>query len=159
MEIVPTMRSRTTARRRRRQSPDEVAGYVIVIDRWSAYWGHHLSLGRRRERGPTGTNETLEFRGRVFRPDGFRYPDAEVGFQRMDEPVVEDPPVSIGLLTLGTGKLRATVFLEPDPLRDLAILASSNRIAVIHLAASALRYRKALITGVEVFTEFVPEDW
>jgi hypothetical protein len=150
-------------RRRRRnvnRQVDEHASYVITITGWDSWSSFRVSDGSQWQPGPYGDSKTLTLRGEVYRPEGFKYPRAEVTLSAQDRMQEETKnPLCIGVLNANDDTLRAYVSVPGETLSHLTTVAGSGRLRMVHLSGTRLRYRKGTIASIDLNTNFVPEEW
>lgn len=158
----PARKAPTTASRprKRRRPLDEIITYVVTVTAWDRHWSFRVSDGSRWELGPYGGHGTLTLHGQVYRPEGFKYPRAEVTLSgRLGMRTERDTSTSIGSLDARDDLLRAYVFVPAEDMAELTVLTTSGRLQMAALSGTPLRYRQGQVRGLSLHTDFDPEEW
>lgn len=82
------------------------------------------------EPGPYANSGTLTLNGEVFRPEGFKYPRAEITLSGQDKMTEEGGhPKAIGSINVRDDLLQAYIFVPIESMGKLTSLAACDRIA------------------------------
>jgi len=93
-------------------------------------------------------------------PEGFKYPRAAITLSSRDKMLEEtDHPKSVGWIEVGNGLLQAYVSVPAESMGELTMLAASDRLKIVHLKGTPLRYRRGRVHSISLNTEFDPDEW
>jgi hypothetical protein len=159
-----TRQAKTSSyRKRRRNAREEHVGYLVRITGWDYYYSFRPSDPKSRwDPGPYNELATISFGGDIVRPQDSKYKRAKVTFSSragMMEENRAEPPKTIGSLTANDEELSAYIFIPAERVADLAVVAQSGRVQIVHFGATRLRYRSATVHTVSLSTEFDEEEW
>ena len=145
---------------RPRAKASEPEDYVVAVASWDLSWS--FSAGDpKHDPDPYREFSTLLLRGPVHRPASFRYPLAEITVSGQADLLIKarDQPArsTIGYLQGNNEVLQAYVQVPLERLAMLVAGAPRFRLAVV--SGSKLFRRRSSIRGIQLDTEFKPEDW
>jgi len=145
--------------KKRARNVGELITYVVTVARWDRWWSFGIG-DKKWDAGPYKHYGTLTLRGAVHRPAGFRYPRAEIVLSSRDN-MLDDrgEPKNIGMLSAHEDILQAYVFVPASDMSELALLAMSVKLQLVHMIGSPLRYRSGDVRSVALHTEYDPADW
>lgn len=149
-------------RKRRRRVEEECIQYVVTVTGWEHFYSFSIGNRSQFDIGPYHELATLDLKGDVLRPEGFRYPRALVTLSALADMLSSPDEVaakSIGRLSARDDLLEAYMFVPAERMTALLTLAASNRIQAAVIAGTRLRYRGGLVLGVDLTTEFDEENY
>jgi len=139
---------------------DEYLSYLVRITGWERWWNFSVGDKSRWSPGPYDVGGTLTLYGDVVRPEGFKYPRAAITLSGKGKMMEEtDHPKSVGWIDVKNGLLQAYVSVPAESMEELTVLAASDRLKIVHLNGTPLRYRRGRVNSISLNTEFDPDEW
>lgn len=135
---------------------ERLVEYAVKVTGWSYFYSYIAEPLTRLEVGEFIHLETLEFEGTLISPNSRAGLEAKVLVACEKEPrdgemSRYDRPV-LGNLAISNKALVGYLLLPPSHVTRLTAVASSSRIEGIHLMATNMYRRKALVRSINVFT-------
>jgi hypothetical protein len=148
---------------KRKPAREEYIAYFLRVSGWDYYYGFRPSDPKSQwDQGPYSEIATLTFTGELIRPVNSKYRAATVTLSAKSGMMEERPAGtarSIGSLTANEDELSAYIFVPAERLTELTAVAQSERVRVVQVTGTKLRYRSGQIHNLSIYTSFDEEDW
>jgi hypothetical protein len=140
----------------------EFVSYIVEIKSWDWSFSFSLPSGRY-ELGPYSDHRHLKVEGNLLRPKKVKADTVELTFlpsPRNDAVAREDQaPKCVGSLDLYRGRLMGLIDMPVDALSCVMQMLIAGRSKYVALHGHRMRYRKALLRGYSIDTNYEDENW
>lgn len=155
--------ARKKAPRRRKPVREELVTYLIRVTDWDYYYSLRVSDPKSRwDHGAYSELATLGFSGELIRPENSKYRKADVTLSARPSMLEEQPGLgtsSLGTLSVSGDQFSAYVFVPAKRVAEIATVAQSGKVQIVHLVGTRLRYRSGLVRNIALHTSFNEEEW
>lgn len=142
---------------------EEFTGYLVRVKDWHYHYSFRATDPKSRwDPGPYHELSHVALKGDIVLPEKTTFTRATVTFSGRSGLMAQsdtEKDRSIGSVTASADELMAYVFVPMERIAELAIVAQSGRVQIVHFTATRLRYRIGLVVSVSIDTRFDDAEW
>lgn len=142
---------------------EEFTGYLVRVKDWHYHYSFRATDPKSSwDPGPYRELSHVAFKGDIVLPEKTTFTSATVTFSGRSGLMAQsdaEKDRSVGSVTTSAGELMAYVFVPMERVAELATVAQSGRVQIVHFTATRLRYRIGLVVNVSIDTRFDDAEW